>query len=286
MKYANSLEINKYYTKSISINKNKKFEFNIIKKFDQSINNKKFALFAHYDINNIIDDYVFYYINELSKLEYNIILITSNTLQYFVDTSIISSIIIRKGKGYDFTNWACAFAAYPELFSANEILLCNDSVFGPINPIKPIHDVMNSKDCDFWGLSDNQEITPHIQSYYMVFKKNAVQSSTFKDIFSANYVNTREEAIFIESNLTTILFKAGLKPFSYVSYRQMPINKISYVHYFWKPLIKWCGFPFIKRNLLTGLIPWIDTSSWQNVLTDKHYNINLILNYLLRIIKR
>jgi rhamnosyltransferase len=269
--------------KKISFKEKVDFNFTILKECTQNLIDNKVALFAHYDPDYIIDEYVTHYINEIYKLGYTIIFITTNKLKYNDDLQSLNSIIVREGEGYDFTNWACAFSAYPELFSANEILLCNDSVFGPINPLKPIHDLMDSKDCDFWGLSDNKEIIPHIQSYYLVLKKNAIQSEHFKQLFSYNYVKTRKDAINIEVNLTSFLSREGLKPFSYISSSQIPITNINYVQFFWEPLIKWCSFPILKRNLLTENIPWIDSTAWKTLLLEKKYNINLILNYFKRI---
>jgi lipopolysaccharide biosynthesis protein len=275
----------KYHkTKKIIPIKTYNFTFKILKSPINSFINKKIAIFAHYDPYHIIDDYVLFYVNEIHLLGYIVIFTSANKIIYSEDqVSSLESIIIREGSGYDFTNWSCAFTAFPDLFLAEEILLCNDSVFGPINSLNSVHNIMDKTDCDFWGLSDNKEIIPHLQSYYLVFKRKSIQNKIFKYYFTHNFVSNRKEAIFLETNLTLNLFKAGLKPFSYVNSSQFPLKNINYLLFFWEPLIKLHGFPFIKRNLLVGSIPWIDMSSWQSILQETNYNTNLINNYLKRL---
>ena len=39
--------------------------------------------------------------------------------------------------------------------------------------------------CDFWGVTQNTEFTPHIQSYFVVFKPNVFLAEPFHDYFAA-----------------------------------------------------------------------------------------------------
>jgi lipopolysaccharide biosynthesis protein len=275
----------KYKYTSFMIPKHKyNLNFEILKESNEKFKDKNIVIFAHYDPEYIIDDYVKNYLNELSSMGYIIVFVSTNKIKNkYLKLTSIDNFIIRKGEGYDFTNWSCAFAAFPELFLANEILLCNDSVFAPINPLKPLHEIMNKIDCDFWGLSDSKEILPHLQSYYIVFRKKTIQTKIFRQLFQNNYVNNRKEAIFMETNLTLNLVRAGLKPASYVVSTQFPIKNINYILFFWEPLVKWFDFPIIKRNLLVGVLPWIDTSSWKKILSNTNYDLTFIISYLTRL---
>ena len=42
------------------------------------------------------------------------------------------------------------------------------------------HFAVKNIKCDFWGITDSSEINYHLQSYFLVFKKNVIQSNTFK----------------------------------------------------------------------------------------------------------
>ena len=96
------------------------------------------------------------------------------------ETDIFDAIVCRTCAGYDFTSWKAAFEAFPSLYEAAEVTLCNDSVFAPIGSYAPVYQTMASIPCDFWGMSFSHEIMPHMQSFHLVLRKKALQHTAFK----------------------------------------------------------------------------------------------------------
>lgn len=47
-----------------------------------------------------------------------------------------------------------------------ELVFCNDSCYPPLKPFSLVFSEMQKRECDFWGLTKNHEISPHIQSFF------------------------------------------------------------------------------------------------------------------------
>src|SRR5258706_15691942 len=61
----------------------------------------------------------------------------------------------------------------------DELVLTNSSVFGPLFPLRESFDGMSGNPCDFWGMTGNHEIAWHLQSYFLVFRRNILHSPLF-----------------------------------------------------------------------------------------------------------
>ncbi len=162
-------------------------------------NNNRVALVAHYDKDGHIDESLIELCKHFKKLGYKVVICShakpnmQNHTQGFLQDyqNFADAIIYRDCDGYDFTSWKAAFAFFPSLWQCTELLLTNDSYFGPINFAKheasfaPIYAHMKKFTCDFWGISLSWQRVAHIQSYFIVLKKNIIQSQTLKDFFAA-----------------------------------------------------------------------------------------------------
>src|SRR5438045_8800342 len=70
-------------------------------------------------------------------------------------------------------NWAQGY---------KEVLMANDSVFGPLYDLGPIISTMNKR-FDIWGMTDSYEINYHLQSYFLYFNEPAIKSETWLDFW-------------------------------------------------------------------------------------------------------
>ncbi|MFG6402038.1 rhamnan synthesis F family protein [Microbacterium sp. P04] len=102
-------------------------------------------------------------------------------------------IIVRENRGYDI--WAYKegldFMAerMPEF---EEVLLVNDTWFGPIRPFAPVFERMDRKSLHFWGMTDHMRVEPnpftqtgylayHLQSYWVAVRKGMFLSPEWSD---------------------------------------------------------------------------------------------------------
>lgn len=141
----------------------------------------RLALYAHYNPSQQLPRHVFHYLSELRKLGFTVCFISNSALDEASVTELeefCERIIQRENSGFDFAMWQTAMECY-DLSSYSELLLTNSSIVGPIKPLAPLWQSPLLNGCDFWGLTDNDELAPHLQSYFLVFTSKVIGSKCF-----------------------------------------------------------------------------------------------------------
>jgi len=162
----------------------------------------------------------------------------------------------------------------------------NDSVFGPVNPLEPVHAAMDALDCDFWGIAESGTPVPHMHSIYLAFRPAALRHAEFRNFWSRVDANHgREQCIALyEIPLFAQLSLLGLAGASFLSWRSVPcFDQTPYIYTHWRHLLNHAGFPFIKRNLLTSNTSSIAVNGWEDALAARGYPVELIVDYLRRV---
>lgn len=181
---------------------------------------KRACVFAHYDSANVLDPYVRYYLGSLCQVIDCVVLVTVSALDPKVHTELAAlgvRVIARSNEGYDFCSYKLGLASI-ELSNFDEVVLCNDSVYGPFVELHELFDRMTELQCDFWGVSDSYEIAHHIQSYFMVFRRTVIESYAYTSFWqSVQPLNDKAEVIRkYEVGLSQQLIAAGFTPSSLV----------------------------------------------------------------------
>lgn len=156
--------------------------------FDKNVPSapKRVAVFASYDGQGVVREYVLYYLKELRKVVDAIVFVADNApaseeeVRKLEDLVVYASFV--RHQSYDFGSYKLGFMWAREnglLDSAEELVFCNDSCYGPVYPFSGIFDEMVGRRCDFWGMSYSPEICWHIQSFFMVFKRKVFTSPVF-----------------------------------------------------------------------------------------------------------
>ena len=156
---------------------------------------KRICLFAGYDKNNIIHDYVVYYLKELSSVS-DVYYMADNHLNKKEKDKILEYTKgvygYHHGK-YDFGSWQqlIDIVGFDNILEYDELILTNDSIFGPMYPIKKLfEEIEKDKTWDICGLNHNiltdyGKIDAYLNSYFLILKKNAFNSNIFKNIISS-----------------------------------------------------------------------------------------------------
>lgn len=159
----------------------------------------KIAVFAHYDENNQIKSYVLYYLQALRQVCDEIIFITTSCLSNIElsEVSLLcSNVISRENIGHDFYSYKVGINTIGDLSKVEQLILCNDSCYGPIFDLKPMFQRMNDSKADFWGISAVSRPQLHIQSYFLVFNHKVIQSAIFKNFWSqVKVLNNKDKII-------------------------------------------------------------------------------------------
>ena len=151
---------------------------------------KRLLIFSFYDKDGIVDQYILFLLRGLKQVVNELIVVINGMLKDEEEKKIVTltnHILKRKNVGYDAGAYADVilnFLGKEELKKWDELVLCNDTFYGPFVPFEYIFNKMNLGKVDFWGLNYvENNITNHIQSYFLVFKKRIIESGLLFDYF-------------------------------------------------------------------------------------------------------
>lgn len=274
-------------------------------------NSSRLLIYFFYDKNGVVDDYIPYVLTDMQKNVSDIFVVCNGLLtdegkikfQKFTD-----DILVRENKGFDV--WAYKDAleklGWETLGNYDEIILMNYTIAGPVYPFEDMFHTMNSKDVDFWGITQFYRteddpfgtmpdgfIPDHIQSHFIAVRKNMLNSEAFHNYWEempmiTGYLDsvTRHEARF-----TKFFEKAGFKWEVYVDAKEY--RNLSH-----QPIIgmatkileeKKCPV-FKRRSFMQNYNVVLNESCGQEAMllykyleekTD--YNVDLIMDNLLRV---
>lgn len=184
---------------------------------------KRICLLAGYDRDGLIHDYVIYLIESLSRF---------SKVYYFCDndlapgerdklTGLATICGARRHGRYDFGSWAEMIdtIGWDTIIQFDELILTNDSCYGPFHNLDDICEQMSRRDCDFWGMTGSREILTHIQSYFVIFKKSIIRDSCFQKFWKNIEIKEFYEDVVeaYEVGLSTLLLENKFSPSTYLS---------------------------------------------------------------------
>ena len=105
---------------------------------------KRLCIYLVYDKQNIVDEYIGYMLQEL-KTSVDTLVVVCNGLEIKKGKSILESyadkLFFRENVGFDvggFKDALCDFLGWNEVLEYDELVLINDSFFGPFVPMDSI----------------------------------------------------------------------------------------------------------------------------------------------------
>ena len=227
---------------------------------------KRIAVFASYSGDGTIADYVVYYLKELKKVCDAIVFVADNPI-IPAEAEKIKDIVIyaqfERHNEYDFGSYKRGYMWLKKqglLKRCDELLLCNDSCYGPVYPLKDVFDKMSKKDCDFWGMIQNDDVKYHLQSWFYLFKHNVLTSRLLDKFFEkVQHQNSFWDYVFkYEFELTRFLIDNGFVADAFLDLKLKDLEwlytKSGYGNITVAPLtlIQNYNFPFIKIKCFTN----------------------------------
>jgi rhamnosyltransferase len=223
----------------------------------------RLAIFIFYDKQGIVDDYVPYFLNELKPFIEDLVIVANgeiNSIGQKKLKSIATNIFVRENIGYEpgaIKDVLFKFYGFEKILKYDEILICNDTFYGPFFDLKEIFCKMNKIDCDFWGITEQAakrgSYPKHIQSYFYNIKKNLLHSKSFRFFFENLSLpkNLNQAIKSYEIAMSQFFLKAGFSYASFVDINNFIEKNVSknYNYSLTSPmslLTKKC--PFIKKK--------------------------------------
>ena len=261
---------------------------------------KRLVIFAGYDEDNKIYDYVVYYIKELKKIADIIYVSDCDMLDSELEKISPYCIHIINGRHgeYDFGSYKRGYLyAYKKniLKDYNYLMLINDSVFGPFIDLENLVKNVEEKNTDVWGISKhlkdaiNEE---HLQSYFISMKKKVYLSEEYYNFLTSVKKEEAKRKLVVNYEIgQSILFNdLGLSIFSLLDSSCKSDESIDNNVILFDPLcVLENGFPFLKifgfKNfymIKEGFIFKMDINYLHSIinLIKNNYDIKLIVDYL------
>lgn len=164
---------------------------------------KRAGVFVFYDRDGIVDDYVQYMLRDLLNCVEKLIIVCNGKLtiegrrklEKYADV-----VYVRENIGLDaaaYRDGMLKCLGWDEIDACDEIVLLNDTFFGPFRPFQEIFSEMATRDIDFWGLTehyeapglcglgDNGQYPPHLQSYFLAIRHSMAASKEFHEYWES-----------------------------------------------------------------------------------------------------
>ena len=98
---------------------------------------RRLGIFAYFDADGIVDDYVAYLVSEVGKHCVRQVCIVNGTLTQEDADKLRAAggeVVFRENRGYDITAYSDALLAQ-DLSDIDEVLFYNQTIFGPVCPL-------------------------------------------------------------------------------------------------------------------------------------------------------
>jgi lipopolysaccharide biosynthesis protein len=234
---------------------------------------RRLVLFAHYDPQDQIDPYVVYYLRQLHELGSEILFVSGSTDLTKAACApiepICAGIYTKRNLSLDFGSWNVAWQVLRRkgwaLDDFDQLILANDSVYGPLFPLAEL--LSSVGDADIFGASESEEITPHLQSYFLVFQLNAKTRAFLEEFWSKfRYVLSKRRLIWrYEFGISRQARQQGLSVRAFVSNaaarsvalsmpdhpygEELVAGNVNNTLYLWDTMIERLRFPFLKADI-------------------------------------
>lgn len=261
----------------------------------------RMAIFVFYDFEGKVDGYVKYLLNSLKTIAKKIVIVSNGKLdiegrkEFETFTEYIYE---RDNVGLDAGAYKDAFLYYlknEEWEKWDEIIMLNDTFYGPVYPWQEVFTKMDHQDIDFWGMTkvepfnwDGIIMPTHIQSYFIAVRKKMVISDVFNDFWqNMDYPQNLYDAVFnFEMKFADYFSRHNFK---YLTYTDVMDNNYivdkatSPFMTYTLELLTITRMPLVKRKALAldNFKNALDTISYIANYTE--YDVNLIKAHMRRL---
>lgn len=197
---------------------------------DRMVRKNRQAVYCFYDKDGIVDGYVPVFLRGLREVAEGICVVVNGEVS---DSGLAllkkcsDRVILRPNDGYDVTAYKTGLAYIRSLETdVSSVILCNNTLFGPFYPLTEMFGEMEGRELDFWGITAFEGdpgdpfgtirygyIPEHVQSFFMVFEKNLIDSVAFGKWWDdLPEIRRYEEAIgYFEAVFTKEMSDLGFK---------------------------------------------------------------------------
>lgn len=217
------------------------------------------AIVAAYFGGGVIPDSLIYLLKGIREVADNIVLVGDcPVMPGELDrlSGLVTIAKFERHQQYDFGSYRRGYELAKDegLLSsemADEVIICNDSNYGPVYPLSEMFGKMQSRDVDFWGITGyNFFGIKHISSYFYVMRRAVIDDPTLEMFLKGvNGVLPRDQVIVrYELKLTDALVGKGFKYSTYIPFGVVKGSPAKYP----VTMLKKFRDPMIKAKVVNG----------------------------------
>ena len=167
-------------------------------------NPKRACIYFFYDKDGVVDEYVIQQLRDMRENAEFIHCVVNGKLTEKSEkilSAVSDEIYIRENKGNDIGAYKAAIVhiGWEKIRTFDELILMNNTCFGPVYPFKEVFSWAEKKDVDYWGLTSGMKVDwygngkkylhynkkkTHIQSYFLVLRKSLLKTQLIEDFFN------------------------------------------------------------------------------------------------------
>lgn len=238
--------------------------------------NGRSCLFAHYDRQGRIAPHIMHYLAQIRSGGFAVhVALSGMERLHDADALALERIgavgHLRANRGLDFGGWQ-HLVERGCTEGADTILLANDSVFGPLQPLAPIFGSMLERDLDVWGMVESNEQRWHLQSWFLCFQAGSFAHPAIRRVMQLPFQDMSKAEIVLhgELGLGAAIEAAGLRCDARWHQPRRRLRALvpgNPMHLDFLSVMRDGRVPFIKVELLRDNpvgIGWID--AWRNTV--------------------
>lgn len=155
---------------------------------------RRLVIYVVYDIRGDVDDFIPFALKGLREHAARVLVVVNGSLSADGRAKlepVCDEILVRDNVGFDI--WAHKDAldnVGPAIAEFDEVLLTNDTWFGPVRPYGPVLERMGERPVHFWGMTDHAREEPnpftgkgvlpyHLQSFWIAVRREMFLSESW-----------------------------------------------------------------------------------------------------------
>jgi len=262
---------------------------------------RRILIYVVYDRRGDVEDYVLFALRHLREFFDTILVVVNGKLTERGRCALeplVESVIVRENRGYDIWGYKTGLDHLAdEISTYDEVVLANDTWYGPVRPLRPVFTRMDSAPLHFWGMTDHIRVEPnpftrtgylayHLQSYWLAVRSSMFLSDEWKNYWrDLPELHSYEDAVVRHEAVFTELF-TGLGYVGEVAFPTLTDRTENHAVLYAEQLVD-AGCPTLKRRAFFQWPPYLDhlgvVGRWALEAASRHgYPTDLILSDLAR----
>lgn len=156
---------------------------------------RRLLVYVVYDVRGDVERYIPYALNALRPHVDRILVVINGQLSAQGRAAlepVADDILERENRGFDIWGYKAGLDFVGEqIDDFHEVILANDTWYGPIKPFGAVFDRMDRQALHFWGMTDHARVEPHpftrtgylpyhLQSYWIAVRREMFRSEPWK----------------------------------------------------------------------------------------------------------